>query len=76
MFFMYYMFISSSDTQGWFRYLHQHLGQLARKALNLPPKIDTKRYSVWSNQIAALISQWVFNDYQDGCAHDKMPDVL
>jgi len=36
--------------------LHQPLGQLARKALNLPPKIDTKRYGVRSNQIAALIS--------------------
>jgi len=32
------------------------LGQLARKALNPLPKIDTKRYSVWSNQITALIS--------------------
>jgi len=37
------------DTQGWF--LHQSLGQLARKALNLPPKIDTKRYSVRSNEM-------------------------
>jgi len=48
---------TTSDTQGGFRLLHQPLGQLARKALNLPPKIDTKRYSVRSNQIAALISQ-------------------
>jgi len=30
---------------------------LARKALNLLPKIDTKRYSVRSNQITALISK-------------------
>jgi len=45
----------SSDTQWGFRSLHQPLGQLARKALNLPPKIDTKRYSVRSNQITALL---------------------
>jgi len=45
----------SSDTQGWFRLLHQPLGQSARKALNLPPKIDTKRYSVRSNQKTALL---------------------
>ena len=44
-----------SDTQGWFCLLHRPLGQLARKALNLLPKIDMKRYSVRSNQITALI---------------------
>jgi len=33
------------------------MGQLARKALNLLPNIDMKRYSVWSNQITALISK-------------------
>jgi len=49
--------ITSSDTQGWFRSLHWPLGQLARKALNLLPKIDTKRYSVRSNLITALISK-------------------
>jgi len=33
------------------------MGQLARKAFNLLPQIDTKRYSVGSNQITALISK-------------------
>jgi len=47
----------SSDTQGWFGSLHRPLGQLARKALNLLPKIDTKRYNVRCNQISALISK-------------------
>jgi len=37
--------------------LHRPLGQLATKALNLLPKIGTKRYSVRSNQIIALISK-------------------
>ena len=46
----------SSETQWWFRSLHQPLGQSARKALNLPSKINTKLYSVWSNQITALLS--------------------
>ena len=50
---------SSSDTQGWFSLLHRPLGQLARKAFNLLPKIDTKRYSVQSNQITALISKLI-----------------
>ena len=49
--------LRSLDTQGWLRSLHQPLGQLARKALNLLPKIDTKHYSVRSNQITALISK-------------------
>jgi len=67
---------TSSDTQGWFRSLHRPLGQLARKALNLLPKIDTKRYSVRSNQITALISKlfslvillvrkWGWNQWND-----------
>ena len=46
---------ASSDTQWWFRSLHQPLGQLARKALKLPPKIDMKRYSVRSNQTIGIL---------------------
>jgi len=68
---------ASSDTQGWFRSLYRPLGQLARKALNLLPKINTKRYNVQSNQITALISKllslvilligkWWFNKLSQG----------
>jgi len=49
--------VTSSNTQGWIHSLHLPLGQLARKALNLLPKIDTTRYSVWTNQITAFISK-------------------
>ena len=68
--------LPSSDTQGWLRSLHRPLGLLAGKALNLLPKIDTKRYIVRSNQITALISKlfslvillirkWGWNQWND-----------
>jgi len=67
---------ASSDTQGWFRSLHRPLGRLARKALNLQPKIDMKCCSVRSNQITApisnlfslvilLIRKWGWNQWND-----------